>query len=191
MCPGIGVAMSVSRASIVLVREYFYAHQFLVREVASDVLLVTNPLPAQAGGRCPFVVDDADVGTLPGAVVRPVPWHTVRFSPAVLKRSPEIFLPFVSRQHGDIERLCGGEAFERVLVIPALPASERLRQESIEFLQGQGVTHVLSFGTVISGVIDRINPRQVYTSDVAEILRILKWYRFVRERQATLPFDES
>jgi len=173
-----------------LVTEFFFVHDWLVR-AADDVLMAKNPRAPVGARPDTFVVEKETLATLRNLLVKPVAWHTLRFAPSVLRKSPEIFSflndEAVSRAGSFFE----GEPFLKILVIPGLPASDDLRRASIEFMRERGIDAVIRFTTVIAGLVEKINSRQVYLSEMNELLRILKFYRFFpSEPQQTLPFEE-
>lgn len=157
-----------------------------------DVLVVKNIGPArepESSGR--FVLDKEDLTKLANGLVKPVAWHTLKFVPSVLKKAPEIFYFLKPAFQSKAKQLFGAEPFRNLLVIPDLPAGDDLRQESIAYMKEKGIDGVVRFSTMISGLIQKINPRQVYLSETREILRILKFYRFFPESQPVLPFKEK
>jgi hypothetical protein len=73
------------------------------------------------------------------------------------------------------------------LVVPALPADEKSRQQSIDLLRSKGVDAVLPFRMMLTSLIDRIEVNRNYQkSDLLQMLRILKNYDFFREAQLEL-----
>jgi len=179
----------MSYASLLLVKEFFTQHGFLVLQY-EDVLLVKNSLPAGSKEEN-YVMELQDVLRLDRAIIKPVAWHTLKFVPSVLKESPEIFRFLKGNYLAAAGKVFGGESFARILVIPGLPASDRLRAESISYLKEKSIDGVICFPALLSALIKKINPRRVYLSQTNEILRILKYYGFFQEEQQLLPFEEK
>jgi hypothetical protein len=181
----------MSYASLQIVQEFFTLNSFLTLRL-EDVLVVKNIGPArepEPSGR--FVLDKEDLAKLANGLVKPVAWHTLKFVPSVLKKDPEILYIIKNYIKARVKQFFGAEPFRNLLVIPDLPAGDNLRQESIAYMKEKGIDGVVRFSTVISGLIQKINPRQVYLSETREILRILKFYRFFPESQPVLPFKEK
>ena len=189
----------MAAVSETIVREYFELHGFLVRQPRKHIVrtqreedgadfLVWNPQPRPAGDELPFVLDSEHLPRLTRAVVVVKGWHTETFSTARLAHMPEIFRfvgPSVFRQ---AMRALGGEGpLTRILVVPALPAGEEARRRSIEVMRTNGVDAALSFQTVLADLIAEVEVNRDYQkSDLLQILRILKNYEFLRERQLEL-----
>lgn len=180
----------MSQASIEIVREFFIISNFFVLK-REDVLLVKNSLmPNLSDNRFEkFVLPGSEIPeVINNAIVKPVSWHTMKFTPAVLKKSPELFTSLKGKGGKNHEKFFKGEAFLKILVIPSLPASESLRKESIKIMQDNGIDYLITFSSVISGLIGKIDARHVYLSTVNEVFRVLKFYRFFDEEEQKLPF---
>ena len=180
----------MSNVSLRLVTEFFFVHDcFVVRH--DDVLLARNPRGDAAAAPEGFLLEREGLLSLRNLLVRPVAWHTLKFAPSVLRKSPEIFTFLQPASLRRAEMFFAGEPFFRVLVIPGLPASEELRRDAVAFMRERGVDAAVRFPTIIAGLVGKINSRQVYLSEVNELLRVLKFYRFFAgEQQQSLPFDE-
>ena len=77
--------------------------------------------------------------------------------------------------------------FLKILIAPSLPASKKLRRESIEMLRGKGVDGVIEFPAVLSALIDGVEKNRNYQrSDVLQLIRVLKAHGMLRERQMEL-----
>ena len=75
----------------------------------------------------------------------------------------------------------------RKFVAPSLPASRKLRRESVEFLRSKGVDGVIEFPAVLSTVIDAVEKNRNYQrSDVLQLIRVLKAHGMLREPQLEL-----
>lgn len=182
-----------------IVREYFELHGFLVRQHRKYIapsrseeddidFFVLNPHPERLAGERPFVLSSADLRFVERAVVVVRGWHTEIFSPARLAKAPEILRfvePSIFRR---AIKAFGAESMPlKVLVVPALPQSESVREETIAFLRNKGVDAVLAFRTMLADLVEQVEPNRNYQkSDILQILRILKNYEFFREPQLEL-----
>lgn len=176
----------MSHASVEFVRDFFVINNFFVLK-KEDILFVRNTLyPAKSNSK--FILSADEAVRIGCAVIKIVCWHTMKFSPAVLFKSPEIFDFLTGDTADDTNKFFMGESFVKILVIPSLPVSEELKKESIKVMRDKGVDRLILFPSVLSGLIDRIEPRHVYRSTLKEILRVLKFYKFFIEEEQNLPF---
>jgi len=177
----------MSQASVEIVKEFFAANRFFVLG-DEDILFIRNSLARESAGSPGFVIPSDEITLIKNGVVKVISWHTMKFTPAVLNKNPEIF-DFVAGSYRHIvKKTFMEENFSRILVIPALPSSENLRIDSIKIMKEKGIDGVITFPSLIAGLIDKIEARQVYLSSVNEVLRILKFYRFFVEKEQILPF---
>lgn len=114
-------------------------------------------------------------------------WHTDRFSPAVLDKSPELFR-FADE---DVLKKAGvflGEGpLAKILCISGLPASKTLQQQVLDLLRDRGVNGVVTFRNILQELAADIDVKNNYEkSDVLQMLRILKNYDLLREPQMEL-----
>jgi hypothetical protein len=178
----------MSQASIEIVREFFIIHNFFVLK-KEDILFVKNAELTETEGIDRFVLSGSEVSkVLKSAVVKPVCWHTMKLTPVVLSRFPEIFEFLKGRYALESKKFFQGEDFKKILVIPSLPASEKLQKESIKIMKEEGVDHIITFPSIIAHLIEKIDARYVYLSSVNEIFRVLKFYKFFAEKEQKLPF---
>ncbi len=178
----------MSQASVELVREFFIMNDFFVLK-KEDLLLVKNAGVANLSGESKFILSGSEIGgTINNAVIKPVSWHTMKFTPRVLSRFPDIFDFLKARHEEKYKKFFKGEDFLNILVIPSLPASEALREESVRIMKEKGIDRLMMFSSVIAGLIERIESRRVYLSTVNEVLRVLKFYKFFAEEEQNLPF---
>ncbi len=180
----------MSQASIELVREFFIINDFFVLK-KEDILLVkkAGATGTEKPGR--FIISTEKITrTVNNAVVKPVSWHTMKFTPLVLSRFPDVFNFLKDMYAEDYKKFFGGEDFLRILVIPSLPASEDLKKESVRVMQEKGVDNLILFSSIIAGLVEKIDARHVYLSSVNEVLRVLKFYKFFKEKEEeqNLPF---
>jgi len=189
----------VAAVSETIVREYFELRGFLVRQQRKYVaptrrededidFFVLNPLPNATNLPLPFVLAPENMRAIVRAIVVVKGWHTETFSPAVLENAPEIFRfvqPGVFQQAA--RAFSGDEPLTKILVVPALPQSQVARNQSIEMLRAKGVDAVIPFHTMLGDLIDQIEVNRNYQkSDLLQVIRILKNYDFLKERQLEL-----
>ncbi len=182
-----------------IVREYFEMHCFLVRQDRKFVMrgkaeddgidfFVWNPKARQASGELPFVLGSEDMGSIDRALVVVRGWHTETFSAAVLENSPEIFrfvTPSVLKQA--VQSFGLDAAPIKILVVPALPTGAQAREESIKKLREKGIDAVIPFRTILAELIAHIETNRNYDkSDVLQVIRVLKNYKFFKEPQMEL-----
>jgi hypothetical protein len=188
----------MAAVSETIVREYFELHGFFVRQQRKYIaqarleddeidFFVINPRVVP-GTVLPFVLSSADLAGVGRAIVVVKGWHTETFSASVLANAPEIFRfldPVAFRQ---ATKSFGGEGpLTKLLVMPALPAADEARQQSIEMLRAKGLDGVIPFRTMLQDLIDRIEVNRNYQkSDLLQIIRILKNYDFFRGPQLEL-----
>ena len=189
----------MSAISETIVREFLEASGFLVQQGRKFVapsrrhdshidFFATHPAATAPKSALPFELRPADLKHVRRAVFAVKGWHTETFSAAVMANSPEIFrfaLPAAARE---AEKVFGTDSgFLNILVAPSLPASKKLRRESIEMLRGKGVDGVIEFSTVLSALIDGEEKNRNYQrSDVLQLIRVLKAHGMLRERQMEL-----
>lgn len=181
-----------------LVREFFELRGFLVRqprkytprsarEPEEADLLVVNPR-VKTGGDLPFLLEADDVEKIGRALVAVKGWHTETFSPTRLGQMPEIFrftgeavAKQACRELGE-----GGRLF-RILVLPALPTTQELREQSIAVMQAHGVDAAMTFPTLLADLLQQVEVNRDYLkSEVLQLLRILKNYNLLRDPQLEL-----
>lgn len=190
-----------------IVREYFEQNGFLVRQVRKyqvqarrktgdeEVdLLVYNPAYARGARRPDFFLFANELPYIHRAIVVVKGWHTGRFTPNMLKSSPEIFsfleenvLKEVSRYFPTTENGDTKEELTKILVLPSLPTAEPFRSQSVALLKARGVDAIISFRSMLMDLLDRIEINQNYTkSDTLQVMRILKNYDLLKDAQLDL-----
>jgi hypothetical protein len=173
---------------ILEVSEEFFRNRGFFITRSDNLLLIrgrkTSNQPAQ------FLLQEPEVHLIANAVVKVVGWHTCKITTKVLSQFPEI-LQFVRQENlARIARHFHDEPFAKILILPQLPASRDLREKTIVRLKESSIDHVLLLPDVLTAVIKDIEPRHVYSSQVCELLRTLKFYRLVsipRTEQMELP----
>jgi hypothetical protein len=182
-----------------LVREYFELHGFLVRQDRKYVtrgkfeddgidFFVWNPRKTERSGEIPFVLGSEDIPKVERALVVVRGWHTETFSAARLENAPEIFrfvTPSVLKQA--VQALGLDSDPTKILVVPALPSSAEARDAAIKMLRAKGINAVIPFRTILADIIAHIETNRNYEkSDVLQLIRVLKNYKFLNEQQLEL-----
>jgi hypothetical protein len=188
-----------------IVREYFEQNGFFVRQVRKYQvtarrktddeeidLIVFNPRWQKGAGRPDFFLFGTELPKVHRAVVAVKGWHTDRFTPNTLKSSPEIFrfvqeevirevgryFPAVSEEGGDLLK---------ILVMPGLPTTEPFKAESVRLLQENGIDAILSFRSMLTDLIAKVEVNKSYRkSDTLQVIRLLKNYDLLKEAQLDL-----
>ena len=152
----------MAAVSETIVREYFELHGFYVRQQRKYVtpsrleddeidFFVINPRGV-GGTPLPFVLGSADLAGVARAIVVVKGWHTETFSSSVLANAPEIFRFLDPAAFRLATQSFGGEGpLTKLLVVPALPAANEARQQSIDMLRGKGLDGVIPFRTMLPG----------------------------------------
>ncbi|MCX8082503.1 MAG: hypothetical protein N3D17_03785 [bacterium] len=180
--------MIMSQASIEIVKEFFLIHNFFVLK-RDDILFVKNAEIIESEETEKFILSGSEIcKVVKNAVLKPVCWHTMKFTPVVLSRFPEIFEFVRGKYITESKKFFQGDVYKKILVIPSLPASDNLRKESINIMKVKGIDHIVIFPSIIASLIDSIDARNVYLSSVNEILRVLKFYKFFTDKEQKLPF---
>ncbi len=177
----------MSQASLEIVREFFIANGFFVLK-NEDILFVKNSCLKEDTVSERFVLSIEEINQINNAVIKVISWHTMKFTPSVLNKNPEIFEFLVDSNLQTAGKVFLGDPFLKILLLPALPASEDLKGKSIAIMKDKGIDHIITFPSIVSGLIEKIESRHVYLSSVNEVLRILKFYRFFNEEEQNLPF---
>lgn len=192
----------MSAVSEAIVREFFELHGFFLRQQRKFIaparreeddidFLIVNPNArgAESTTPLPFILAPADLIRVARAVVVVKGWHTDTFSPGLLANAPEIFRFLEPAVFRHAERAFGsaGDGLTKILVVPALPAGEEGRRQSIELLRAKGIDAVIPFQTILADLIEHIETNRNYQkSDLLQVIRILKNYDFFKGRQLEL-----
>jgi len=183
-----------------IVREYFEALGFFViqpnkyqvaarKKTASEEI---DMLVCRSEGKAGDLPDhglwgSAELRTVHKALVSVRGWHTDRFSPAVLDKSPKLF----RFADDDVLKKAGmflGEGpLAKILCISDLPASKTLQKQVLETLRERGVNGVVVFRNMLQELASDIDVKHNYEkSDVLQMLRILKNYDLLKDPQMEL-----
>lgn len=190
----------MSAVSEWIVREYFEAQGFLVREpckyqvaarkkrAEEEVdLLVFNPRASEHRISSTMIWSARHLKHVERAVVSIRGWHTDRFSPAVLESSPEIFRFVDDDVMVKASDMLGEGPIAKVLCIPDMPSSKTLTKKALELLKEKGVDGVLLFRNMLLELASKLETKNSYEhSDLLQILRILKNYDLLKDSQLEL-----
>jgi len=183
-----------------IVREYFESLGFLVGQPRKYVvpgrqkkaeeeidLVVYNPTVTEHKLPEKIVWTSADFGSVKRAVIGVRGWHTERFYASTFEQTPDI-LRFVEDESVRVAAgLLGSDDMAKVLCLPRLPASGELKDKTIEMLKTTGIDGVVSFHTMIAGLIARVETHRNYEkSDILQVIRLLKNYGFIKDSQMEL-----
>lgn len=189
-----------------IVREYFEQNGFLVRQLRKyrvqsrkkrrdeEIdLLVLNPSYSPGSRRPDFMLFSSELRYIHRAVVVVKGWHTLRFTPSMLRSSPEIFRFLEKQVVKQISALfrsaSKGEEDDllKILVLPGLPTENPYREQSMELLKEKGVDGIISFRSMLLDILARVEINQNYQkSDILQVLRIMKNYDLLSDPQMEL-----
>jgi hypothetical protein len=191
-----------------IVREYFELNGFFVRQlrkyqvqsrkkrIDEEIdMLIYNPKASAEEAINNFQLFSQDVASIRQAIIVVKPWHSSKFTPAILRSETKVF-DFLKKEVlnkasdyfnlNEIELTKETQSFKKILVIPSLPSGEPHRSESITLLKEQGIDGIISFATILESLIRNIEVNQSYQkSDLLQLLRILKIYNMLKEPQMT------
>ena len=196
-----------------IVREYFEQNGFLVRQLhkyqvqsrkkraEEEVdLLVYNP-SFQPNSRKPdFMLFSSELRYIHKAVLVVKGWHTSRFTPSMLKSSPEIFRFLEKTVVKKVKNLFPEEMEDsgmdsekpeddllKILVLPGLPTENPYREQSIQLLKEKGLDGIISFRSMLLDILSKIEINHNYQkSEILQTLRILKNYELLGNPQMEL-----
>ena len=196
-----------------IVREYFEQNGFLVRQVRKyqvqarrktgdeEVdLVVYNPAYKRNSRRPEFFLFARELAYVHRAIVVVKGWHTGKFTPNMLKSSPEIFRFLEENVLREVTRFFPVDAEEpgnapdvtKILVLPSLPTAEPFRSQSVALLKEHGIDAIISFRSMLLDIIERVEINKSYgKSDTLQVIRILKNYDLLKDAQLDLIADRS
>ena len=195
-----------------IVREYFEQNGFLVRQLRKyqvqsrkktadeEVdLLVFNPSFVPNVRKPDFMLFSSELKFIHKAVVVVKGWHTLRFTPSMLKSSPEIFRflektvvkkvsdMFIDKSKKKSEDQEIDDDMMKILVLPGLPTENPYREQSIQLLQEKGVDGIISFRSMLLDILAKVEVNRNYQkSEILQTLRILKNYELLGNPQLEL-----
>jgi hypothetical protein len=190
--------MDMSVVNDLIVREYFETLGYLVSQprkyaaphgrhktaIEEVDLVVMNPLVKEHKLPENFVLVTQDLKTVARAIVAVRGWHTERFYVSTLERMPDL-LRFVGTESiRYASKVLGDTSMAKILCLPRLPASGELKQKTIQAMRDRGVDGIISFQTILAELVERVDANRSYDkSDVLQVIRLLKNYEFIKDRQ--------
>ena len=195
-----------------IVREYFETHGLLTRRMSKSreagrkkggneiVLSLHNPTVEANPTDLGFLLFSTDVARIRSALVAVAGWGTPGFSTASL-RSGRSLMKFLKGEvirklddwlevpSGSMEEGMG--PFLRLVCLPGLPGTEKLRDQVVELLKSAGVDGAFTTRAMLEHLLRRADENRDYTGSLPlQFLRILKAYEVVKDPQMEL-FQES
>ncbi|MCM8764758.1 MAG: hypothetical protein NC830_05320 [Candidatus Omnitrophica bacterium] len=168
----------MSEVILELVEEFFQQRKYFTAR-HENLIMIRKMKGQQESSETGFILDESGVESVSAAIVKALAWHTCKITTRVLETFPEI-LDFAHQAR--IKKFAewfSGAPFAKLLIIPQFPAHFELRQRVMKRLEDTGIDHVMTIPSIISGVINRIDPRKVYSSPICDLLRILKFYNII------------
>lgn len=184
-----------------IVREYFETLGFFVIQPNKHQVAARHKLDAEEIDLLIARPGQAGVFNTPKEVVWGAPalakvqraivsirgWHTDRFSPAVLKKNPDIFRFAELSVIKEARKTLGAGSITRILCLSDLAAGSEPQEETLTLLRAGGIDGVLSFRTMLLELVESVDVSKNYEkSDLLQILRILKTYDLLRDGQLDL-----
>lgn len=183
-----------------IVREYLESAGFLVRQprkyqvvarskgLEEEVdFLAVNPSGDRAFRPAGLLWKWSDLKKVHAVLVGIRGWHSEKFTAAVLAGAPEVYR-FASPESVQLAESEMGVADPlKVVCLADLPSSRAQREESLAFLKEKGIDGVLLFRPMLQELAERIDVKKTYEkSDLLQVLRILRNYDLLKDRQMDL-----
>ncbi len=158
-------------------------------------VVVYNPAYARNSRRPDFFLFANELAYVHRAIVVVKGWHTGKFTPNMLKSSPEIFRFLEENVLKEVTRFFPVDAEEpgnapdvtKILVLPSLPTAEPFRSQSVAMLKEHGIDAIISFRSMLLDIIERMEINKSYgKSDTLQVIRILKNYDLLKDAQLDL-----
>lgn len=184
-----------------IVREYFETLGFFViqpnkHQVAARHKLDAEEIdlliarPGSAGVFNPpkeMIWGSAELEKVQRAIVSIRGWHTDRFSPATLKKNPDIFRFAEMAVMKEARKTLGAGSVTKILCLSDLTATAAPQEETLALLRQGGIDGVLSFRTMLLELTESVDVSKNYEkSDLLQTLRILKTYDLLKDAQLEL-----
>lgn len=146
--------------------------------IISDPLISEQKIPEN------ILWSTEDLKGIAYAVVGVYGWHTDRIYPAMIRQLTEI-CRFASQESiRQVSHRTGTTDIAKILCLTQLPASVKLRDETLSILKQKGIDGVLPFRTMLMELINRTDIRRNYEkSDILQVIRILKNYDLLKDTQ--------
>ena len=191
-----------------IAREYFETHGLLTRRMrrsreagrkkgaGESVLSLHNPSVEANAPDLGFLLFSTDMARIRSALVAVVGWGTPGFSPTSL-RSGTALMKFlkgevVGRLDDWFEVIPGGAedsmgSFLRLVCLPGLPGTEKLRDQVIEMLRSAGVDGAFTTRAMLEHLLRQAQENRDYRGSLPlQFLRMLKVYEVVKDPQLEL-----
>lgn len=178
-------------------REYFELLGYLVNQPRKYVvpgrqkkadeevdLVVFNPRVREHRPPKDLIWTTEDLKGVARAVVGVRGWHTERFYVSTFVQTPDI-LRFVENDSIRFAaKLLGAGSMSKILCLPKLPASNELKQKTIDVLKKKGIDGVITFRTMLLELVSRVDTHKNYEkSDLLQVIRLLKNYDLLKSTQ--------
>jgi len=180
-----------------IVREYFESLGFMVSQPCKYVapgrrkkadeemdLVVFNPLNREQRLPDRMVWETSDLDGISCAVIAVRGWHTERFSAKLFEKTPEILRFAEAASVNAVVKRFGSPNVAKILCLAELPASDELKQNTIDLLKAKGIDGVLLFRTILHYLVGCIDRNRNYEkSDLLQTIRIFKSYNLLKGEQ--------
>ena len=194
-----------------IAREYFETHGLLTRRMRRSreagrkkgggeiVLSLHNPLVEANASDLGFMLFSTDLAHIRSALVAVVGWGTPGFSTSTLRSGATLMKFLKSEVVGKVndwfELPAGGAeqgmgAILRLVSLPGLPGTEKLRDQVIELLRSAGVDGAFTTRAMLEHLLRRAEENRDYRGSLPlQFLRMMKVYELVKDPQLEL-FEE-
>ncbi len=169
----------MSEVILQLVEEFFQQRKYFTARQGNLILIKKNKKTSEPVADNGFILDETTVESITSGIVKPVGWHTCKITARILETFPEIIEFAKEEQTRKLAERFAGESFKKLLIIPQLPAHIELREKVLKKLEDTGIDHLMTIPAIVYGVIEKIEPRRVYSSPICDLLRILKFYNMI------------
>jgi len=179
----------MSEVILEIVEEFFQQRRYFTARHGNLVLIKKNKKQSEPASDNGFIIDETTVENISAGIVKSVGWHTCKITTRILETFPEIIEFARDDQVKKFADWFNKEPLKKLLVIPQLPSHAELRENVIKKLQDTGIDHLITIPTIIYGVIEKIQPRKVYSSPICDLLHMLKFYNIISstKQQMELP----
>ena len=164
------------------------------------VLSLHNPSVAANAQDLGFLLFSTDVTRIRSASVAVVGWGTPGFSPTSLRSGTAMMKFLKGEVIGNLDdwfKVAPGSAEEgmgpslKLVCLPGLPGTEKLRDQVVELLRSAGVDGVFTTRAMLEHLLRRAEENRDFTGSLPlQFLRMLKVYEVVKDPQLEL-FEDS